>query len=151
MFHYTSCGLKNIFLRNGFTVKETKYGKAIAIHNTEGLHKVIGMDVISRKTLLCGDEIRFLRKELDFSQAVLARLLGVSESTIRGWENDRNPITKAADAVLRSIYRETIQGDGRLRDLVESISQLDREISNINIELEETESLTTILPKGLRH
>ena len=39
MIHYTSCGLQNIWLKNGYEVIETAYGKATSIHDVEGLHK----------------------------------------------------------------------------------------------------------------
>lgn len=31
MFHYTDCGLDNVWLESGFASKETKYGPAFAV------------------------------------------------------------------------------------------------------------------------
>lgn len=138
MFHYTSCGLRNIWLRNGFSIKQTAYGKAVAIHNVEGLHKAIGLHLVNNKKSLSGSEVRFLRKELDMSQAQLAQVLGVGETTVRGWENNRTKITKPADRMLRVLYREHVDGDGKVRELVERLAELNREAMSSKLELVET-------------
>ena len=76
MYHYQSCGLQNIYLRNGFKYRETQYGKTVAIHDIEGLHKAIGLLIINNKTsLLNGSEIKFLRVELDMPQKTLAPVI----------------------------------------------------------------------------
>lgn len=139
MFHYTSCGLDNIWLRNGYKVKETKHGEAVAIHDVEGLHNAIGLRLVDNKPKLTGGEIRFLRAELDLPQKTLADLLGVGETSVRGWENDRTPISPAADRLLRMLYKEHVLGDGRVRELIERISTLHRDLRWERLEMEEVE------------
>lgn len=143
MFAYTSCGLPSIFLRNGFVVSETPYGEAVAIHDVEGLHRAIGLNIICRKSVLSPEEVRFLRKELDLSQTHLAKILGVSETTVRNWEStseNRAGINGPADRVLRALYREAVDGNGRIREMLEHISELNRDAHKERIELEETDS-----------
>jgi len=41
MYHYKECGLKNVWLVNGFEIKKTPYGKRVSITNLPGLHKLI--------------------------------------------------------------------------------------------------------------
>ena len=89
LFHYMSCGLRNIYLRNGFKVKETPYGRAVAIQDVEGLHRAIGLHLVRNKKHLTGAEVRFLRKGLDMSQVTLAKCLEVGEITVRNWESGR--------------------------------------------------------------
>ena len=140
MFHYTGCGLKNVWLRNGYIVRNTSYGEGVAIYNLEELHTLIGLHIINHKPCLSGEEIRFLRKELDLPQADLAFLLGVSESSLRGWENDRAKITKAPDRLLRMIYREHAEGNIMVRSFIEKLSSLNLEdYFKHRIELEKTE------------
>ncbi|SEN71639.1 helix-turn-helix domain-containing protein [Nitrosomonas marina] len=139
-FHYTSCGLSNIWLKNGYKTITTKYGKATSIHDIEGLHRAIGRRLINNKPKLNGSEIRFLRKELDLSQVNLAGLLGVDESTVRSWEKDRAGVPPPAERVIRLLYKEKINGDKEINSMLENISQLDREIHEYMILLEETES-----------
>jgi len=140
-YHYTTCGLPNIWLKNGYSIMSTsQYGDSVSIHDIEGLHKAIGRRLINDKPKLNGSEIRFLRKELDLSQVSLATLLGVKESTIRSWENDRASAPLPAERMLRLMYEEKINGNKEINSLLERISQLDREIHNFRILLEETES-----------
>ena len=139
MYHYTSCGLRGIWLRNGYTETKTSYGKGVAIHDIEGLHEVIGIYFVKNKPRLSGAEVRFLRKELDLSQLRLAEVLGVGESSVRGWENHRTKITLPADRLLRLIYLETIEGDGIVRKLVDRLSLLDTISYSMRCEMEETD------------
>ena len=140
MMHYTSCGLQNIWLRNGFTVLKTVYGEATSIHDQEGLHKAIGLYLVNNKPKLTGSELRFLRKELDLSQAHLALLLGVSEPSIRGWENNRSKVTAPAEKMLRAMYAAKLNGRENINALLERLSQMNRDINSSKIELEETAS-----------
>lgn len=141
MLNYTSCGLRNIRLRNGYEETETPYGKAISIHDVEGLHRAIGMHIVRHNPeLLDGDEIRFLRKELDLPQAQLARILDVSEVTVRNWEAGRHYISGPADRLLRTLYIESVQDGNPIRELLEDLCQLNRDAYDAeSLELEETE------------
>lgn len=139
LFHYQDCGLPNIWLRNGFEVMDTPFGEAVSIHKVAELHAAIGLYLTESKALLNGADIRFLRKELDFSQLALAEVLGVSESTMRNWEAQRQPITIAADRMLRLIYREYVEGSAVIRALVEKINHLEAEEAE-RLELEELET-----------
>jgi transcriptional regulator with XRE-family HTH domain len=94
--------------------------------------------VVDHKPLLSGAEIRFLRKELDFSQQALLDWLGVSEPTIRNWEAERQPITVAADRMLRLFYREHVKGNVMIRQLVDQISRLERQQAPEPLALEDT-------------
>lgn len=33
MYHYTQCGLDNVWLENGYKVKKTAYGQAVAVRS----------------------------------------------------------------------------------------------------------------------
>ena len=138
LYHYTGCGLNNVWLHNGFVVRETEYGKGVAIHDVEGLHRVIGLHLVDRKPVLSGTEVRFLRKELDLSQSRLAQILGVSDSSVRGWENKRGAISGPAERMLRVLYREHVAGDGNVRAMVDRLADRDRQRHARNLELEAT-------------
>ncbi len=138
-YHYTECGLDNVWLCNGFTLDEDQYGEWVSIDNVDGLHKAIGMAIVSKQGPLNGQEIRFLRIEMDFSQGFLADLVGVSESTYRNWEHDRPAITGPGDRIIRHLYLEYSNEIGSLRKQCEELSQLNHEIHSIELELEETD------------
>lgn len=142
LLHYTGAGLSNVWLRNGYDVHETPYGEGVAIHDVEGLHRAIGLFLVNHRDQLSGEEVRFLRKELDLPQPQLAALLDVSTDTVRGWEADRTPIQGPADRVLRLIYSDAVseQPITRIRERLEQIARLNRELHAEAMEFEETES-----------
>lgn len=125
MYHYTEIGLRNVWLANGYTEKKTAYGKAVAIEDADGLHKAIGR-AVAMKTHLTGSEFRFLRKELDLSQHRLADLLGTSEQTVALWER-KGKIPKTADRMVRAVYLESIDGNVKIKELIERAADLDRQ------------------------
>ena len=70
--HYKESGLDNVYLENGYEAIETPYGTGMAIKDTEGLHKVIGLWLVAQPIPLNGAELRFLRMEMELSQRELA-------------------------------------------------------------------------------
>lgn len=141
MYHYTDSGLSNVHLRGGYTELETEHGQAVSIQNLEGLHRVIGLDIVHNTPALSGEEIRFLRKEMDLTQNSLADIIGVTEDSVRGWEK-RNQISPPADKLIRGLYLQHVDGNGSLRGLIEEISLLDRNIAeNRRMNFEENENV----------
>jgi putative transcriptional regulator len=125
-YHYTECGLENIYLSNGFTFSETSRGKAISIHDMDGLHKAIGLFLITSKKDLSKKEIRFLRDEMLMSQYTLGRLLGVSEQAVHRWESGKSAIPKPSEYLLRILYRENVHNDsGKISVLLKEIADLE--------------------------
>ena len=103
MYHYTECGLDNVWLANGFTTKKTAYGEAVAITHADALHKRLAEDLINKPARLTGKEFRFLRVLLKLSQAAVARMQGVSEQNISLWER-HDKVHKANDKLIRCFY-----------------------------------------------
>ena len=105
-YHYTECGLDNIYLLNGFKFRTTSRGSSISIKDLDGLHKAIGLYFVTSKKDLTGQEIRFLRHEMLMSQNTLACLLGVTEQAVHRWENEKTTIPKPSESLLRLLYQE---------------------------------------------
>lgn len=138
MLHYTDCGLRNVWLRNGYVERDTPYGRALAIQDVEGLHRAIGRFLVGDKPgLLSGEEVRFLRKELDLSQARLAEIMGFDPQSVAKWEKNGAP--KWADRMLRAIYREHADGNAAIVAMVERL-QLAEGATTERLELEESGS-----------
>ncbi len=123
-YHYTGCGLRNIWLKNGYAIRETKYGQGVTIHDVEGLHRAIGK-ALSNKPKLTGAEVRFIRKEMGLSQNGLGKLLGVTDQAVALWEK-KGRLPKTADRLLRLIYVEHENGNAPIRATIERINEFEQ-------------------------
>lgn len=125
MYHYTESGLRNIWLVDGYRVEKTKYGTGIAFDNVAGLHKIIGKWLCKSAPRLKGAEVRFLRSEMELSQAALARLLGNDAQSVALWEKGKVTVPKWADRLLRALYREHVGENIKVRALVEKAAEME--------------------------
>lgn len=103
-YHYTECGLDDVYLLNGYDVVETPYGSGMTILDEDALLHVIALSLVQRRALLAGREVRFLRRRLDMTQAELAKLLRVDAQTLARWEKGETKLHGAADGLIRVIY-----------------------------------------------
>jgi DNA-binding transcriptional regulator YiaG len=124
MLHYTDCGLRNVWLRNGYKRLRTSHGMGTAIDDIAGLHRAIGHWIVKRRARLTGAELRFLRQELDLSQRRLAELLGVEEQTVSLWER-RGRMPKLADRFMRAFYQEHVENNPSIRAIVDRLAAKD--------------------------
>lgn len=107
MYQYNGCGLEGIFLKNGYTVKETPYGRAVAIQNVEGLHMAIALDIVSKHSPMNGQQFRFLRKEQDLTQEQAAGMFRVDVQTIANWEkkdHGKAAVSGPVDVAMRAYF-----------------------------------------------
>ena len=125
MYHYTGCGLKNVFLANGYRETETPYGKGVSIVDLEGLHDTIAKALVSKPAPLSGEELRFLRNELDLSQKTLAKTLGISDQSIARWEK-QGGASPEGDRLIRLVYAGTKWGDKRLAPFIEQLNRIEQ-------------------------
>lgn len=124
--HYTACGLENVWLANGFTVKETKYGKGVSIEDVDGLHRLLASKLVEAKVLLTGKEFRFLRVHLGLTQQGLGKLLGdVSENAVSLWER-KDSVPPIYDHWLRILVIAKFEGDTKVADAVQRIQTVER-------------------------
>lgn len=107
MYHYTECGLNNVWLKNGFNIVETPYGAGTSIDDVDGLHRTIALSLIKKKGKIDGSELRFLRIILRLTQLQLGKLLGATEQTISLWERN-DSITPTADMMVRLLVAEKL-------------------------------------------
>ena len=124
-YHYTESGLTNVWLANGYTVRKTKYGEGISIHDADGLHRAIAQ-ALTNKPHLTGTEVRFLRKELGLSQRGLGELLGVTDQAVALWEK-KGRLPKTADRLLRLIYVEHDKGNAPIASFIQRLNELDQQ------------------------
>ena len=109
--HYPDCGLDDVYLLNGYDIEETKYGKGVTVQDVDGLRSAIARELASRKKILNGKEVRFLRKQMDLTQSELGRLVGLDAQSVARWEKGQRVMKKGpAELLLRVIYMGTDQG-----------------------------------------
>jgi DNA-binding transcriptional regulator YiaG len=122
-YRYTESGLTNVWLANGYTIRKTKYGEGVSIHDMDGLHRALAR-ALSNKPRLTGTEVRFLRKEMGLSQRGLGELLGVTEQAVSLWER-KGQLPKTADRLLRLIYVEHDRGNAPIRTTIQRINDME--------------------------
>lgn len=136
MYHYRECGLRNVWLANGYDEHETPYGAGISIHDVEGLHQAIARGLVSKGGKLTGSELRFLRQEMGLSQAKLATILGNDAQTVALWEK-RGGQPKMADRFIRALYREQQEGNAHIRELIDRLVDSDLAEGEVRITLQQ--------------
>ncbi len=127
LYHYKTCGLDNIYLRNGVSVVQTPRGEGVHIQDVEGLHRAIGTMLVLERKYLDGKEFRFLRHELRMTQQSLAMLLGVDVQSVARWEKNKTagPIPGPAQNIIRLAYWEKINGNTEIIKSLERIAAFD--------------------------
>jgi len=130
-YHYTECGLDDVFLLNGYSIDSDG---VLFIKNIQGLHKAIAERLIFVPRKLKNKEVRFIRHYLDVSQKVFGEMLGVDYQSILRWETGKTKITKTAERFLRSIFYEYVNGNVRAVDIIDRLSDLDNNRQDTRIE-----------------
>lgn len=131
MHHYTECGLDDVYLANGYEWISSPRGKSLKIEDVEGLHIVIGMQIIDEKKALTGPEVRFLRHELCLTQNTLGQIIGVDAQTVARWEKgESDKVPPAADRLVRLLYREKATGNADIAESLNRIVELDEQIGD---------------------
>ena len=125
-YHYTACGLDYVYLLNGYTAHQTSQGSGVSIKDARALHDRIALDIVGQPHPLRGQEVRFLRGLLRFSQEGLARVLRQQRGSVARWEAaPHKNIPGATDTALRMFYALKAGGHEIAAKLVELLQALD--------------------------
>lgn len=127
MYHYTDGGLRNVWLANGYEVKETPYGKAVVIQDIPGLTRAICKALIRKEGKLTGAEFRYLRQAMLMSQASLGKAFGRSDQAVAGWERTSN-VPKYADSMVRVLYAAHADGNEQVKNIIHAMNDVERTI-----------------------
>lgn len=99
-YRYVESGLENVYLLNGFEEEDGD----LTIKDIEGLHRAIALNIVMQRKAPSGRELRFLREEMDMTQAQLAHLLGINVQSVARWEKGQTEPNGAAVFALRILY-----------------------------------------------
>lgn len=125
LYRFDDGGLKNVWLANGYKIKRTPYGEAIAIEDVEGLTRVVCRALARKLGRLDGAEFRYLRLNMRLSQKSLARLFGNSEQSVANWEK-RGRVPLWADKHIRLLWEAAQDGDETVKRVVDRVNDVER-------------------------
>jgi putative transcriptional regulator len=122
MHHLQGSGLDNIFLKDGFIIRETRYGNGVSIKDIEGLYSAISLSLCIGDFSLTPEALRFLRKRLEFSQEQLGIELGCSDQAVAKWEKAETAIPTAASRMIRALTMKALFPKRSISDSITEIS-----------------------------
>lgn len=101
--HYKACGLDDVYLLNGFHREIIDGEEFLTIEDLDGLWKAIAFHLVTKHKVLAPKELRFLREQMDLTQAELAVKLRVSDQTVARWEKGKGD-PGPGDISIRVLY-----------------------------------------------
>ncbi|WP_417527520.1 helix-turn-helix domain-containing protein [Marinomonas shanghaiensis] len=140
MYHYTECGLPNVYLKNGFTIEHIDGEDYTSIDDMNNLHVAIAQTIADSHTALRPAEFKFLRIELNLSQKMLGHRFGVSEQTIARYEKGQSDIPRTTDAALRSLFMEKLEKTNSVSYFLNLLSDAEAQQAAKAILLEEIDN-----------
>ena len=127
---YVAGGL-SVMLLNGYDLVEDEDGEEpdLIVHDLDGLHRAIAKHLATKKKVLAGGEIRYLRKFLELTQAELADKMGCDSQTIARYEKETTEMPGPAERLLRILvdFQIEIEGVtlGQLQQLLDDLNDMD--------------------------
>jgi|GEM_PF-2142874 len=92
-----------------FSEEPAEYGGAFQSSDIRKVEALVAEHLILGAPPLRGQEFLFLRKKADLSRTQLGKLLGVTDETVRAWENDKETrVSLPMEAALRLIAAEKL-------------------------------------------
>jgi hypothetical protein len=126
MYHYTDGGLRNVWLANGYEIKQTPYGEGVSFHNLDGLTTSICIALTKRAGVVTGSEFRYIRSAgMLLSQPALGKLMGIDGQSVARWEKT-GKVPKWADKLVRLLYLAQAQGNEPISAAVERVKTVER-------------------------
>jgi len=126
MYHYTDGGLRNVWLVNGYEVKQTPFGEAVSFHDIDGLTQAICTALTEKSGKLTGAEFRYIRSGgMLLSQPNLGKMIGIDGQSVARWEKT-GKVPRWADKLMRLLYSAQVQGNEPICRVIERINTVER-------------------------
>jgi DNA-binding transcriptional regulator YiaG len=104
-YHLRCVGLPNVYLLSGVTFKDDPdYGPLVSFSDPANLHHAIGLHIATKPDAMTGDELRFLRKQMDMTQDALAQRLRVNVQTVANYEKGKTAKIGPSEQIVRVLY-----------------------------------------------
>lgn len=121
-YHLSGIGLPNVYLLNGVEIEhDPDYGKLVTISDIHNLHHAIGFHIVSKPEPMTGDELRFLRKQMQATQTDLAHILRVDVQTIANYEKGKTKNLGTAEVAMRMIFTLHIMPEDAKKDFIKAV------------------------------
>jgi putative zinc finger/helix-turn-helix YgiT family protein len=134
---FDESGLSNITLKGVVEFRCPNCGETYLNYgNLDQLYELIAGHLIRKKELLTAKEVRFLRKYMGYSSAMLAKLVGQKPEHISRLENEKTKITELFDHYIRMLVIQKFPDrnydlhDHILNDTGENFSRLEAHYKN---------------------
>jgi DNA-binding transcriptional regulator YiaG len=113
---YTDCGSHNVFIAG---VMFPAGEHVIRIPNVNALHRAIALGIVTRKAMMDGREMRFLRTEMGMTQAEFVAMIYREPLTISRWERSETEIDANAETLIRlhAIERLKLKVEGGISEI----------------------------------
>ncbi|WP_244561810.1 helix-turn-helix domain-containing protein [Mesorhizobium australicum] len=108
MHHYTESGLLNVYIDGIVAEVDEEGDEILTIPAVNELHHVIALGIVNHPKGISGDELRFLRSEMGFTQSELALLVHRDKQSIGRWERNEIEIDGTAEALVRRLAVEKL-------------------------------------------
>ncbi len=105
--HYVECGLHNVYIDGQF-VTDGDGDDVITIPAINRLHRVIAEGIVLHESGMSGEELRFLRTEMGYTQLELAVLVHHDRQSIGRWERGEYEIDSSAETIIRRLAIEKL-------------------------------------------
>jgi transcriptional regulator with XRE-family HTH domain len=122
---YRACGLDNVYLRSGYEQKIVGGETFTAVQDADDLFEAIAEHLVLRRKVLRGQEVRFLRKFLGWTQADAGDSLGMSDQSVARYEKDQGTLEGPADRLFRLYVLGHIHGVLDPAKVLEEVRQSD--------------------------
>jgi putative transcriptional regulator len=159
-YKYTECGLNSVTLKDILVFHCINCNDIVPEIPAAGvLHRVIAIKLLLKKTLLTGNELRFLRKFMGYSIDEFCEVTGTNKDVVKGWEknhshgkgSDRTVRLLVLNRLLREIAGEPqpILRNVTIQELSEQVEENFKLIRNS--QPGDHEEKYNISPKDLEH
>lgn len=120
--HYKECGLKDVTLCNVPSTNCSDCGEqTVLFGNIDQLHGLIAKSILTKKTLLLKEELRFLRSYIGYKSNMFAKILELTKEHYSRLENGGANITPQLDRLVRFAVLPKLPAPDRNYDLHDQI------------------------------
>jgi putative zinc finger/helix-turn-helix YgiT family protein len=136
-YHFVESGLDHIYLVGITVYRCDECNEELPeIPNIAQLHDKIAEGLVKKPSLLAGQEIRFLRKNLGLLAADFGKYLDTTSVSVSRWETGEQEISKENDKLIRYFYLRFKEEKTNLRikqPSVEQLSHVEKEVKTLNM------------------